>query len=176
MEIGEKLKNLRLKRGLTQEELADRCGLTKGYISQLENDLTLPSIPTLGDILSAAGSDFKTFFGDEEERVVFTEKDFFVKETPEQKIVWLVPNCQKNAMEPIYTEIYARASLPDDMPHEGEEFGFVLEGEIEITSGSSSFVCRENESFYITGDRVHRLTNRTDRTARLIWVSSPPAF
>ena len=55
MVIGEKIKNLRLSCELTQEELADRCELTKGYISQLENDLTSPSIATLIDILSALG-------------------------------------------------------------------------------------------------------------------------
>ena len=56
MEIGSKIKDLRLKNGLTQEELADRCELTKGYISQLENDLTSPSISTLIDILASLGS------------------------------------------------------------------------------------------------------------------------
>ena len=44
MEIGSKIKRLRLQLSLTQSELADRCELTKGYISQLENDLTSPSI------------------------------------------------------------------------------------------------------------------------------------
>ena len=51
MQIGSKIKRMRLEYGLTQEELADRCELTKGYISQLERDLTSPSIATLQDIL-----------------------------------------------------------------------------------------------------------------------------
>lgn len=93
MEIGTKLKNLRLRCGLTQEELADRCELTKGYISQLENDLTMPTISTLNDLMVALGSDLKTFFSeDEPEQVVFTSDDFFEKEGDGQKIVWLVPN------------------------------------------------------------------------------------
>ena len=62
MELGTKIKDMRLQHGLTQEELADRCELTKGYISQLENDLTSPSIATLEDILSALGSSFADFF------------------------------------------------------------------------------------------------------------------
>ena len=99
MEIGTKLKNLRLRCGLTQEELADRCELTKGYISQLENDLTMPTISTLNDLMVALGSDLKTFFSeDEPEQVVFTSDDFFEKEGDGQKIVWLVPNSQKNEM------------------------------------------------------------------------------
>ena len=70
MLLGTKIKDLRLQRNLTQEELADRCELTKGYISQLENDLTSPSIATLGDILSALGSCFSEFFKDEKDEKV----------------------------------------------------------------------------------------------------------
>ena len=62
MQLGTKIKDMRLQLNLTQEELADRCELTKGYISQLENDLTSPSIATLGDILDALGSSFSEFF------------------------------------------------------------------------------------------------------------------
>ena len=77
MELGTKIKRLRLQNNLTQEELADRCELTKGYISQLENELTSPSITTLEDILNALGTTFADFFKDEkEEKVVFTEAEF----------------------------------------------------------------------------------------------------
>ena len=62
MELGIKIKRLRLQKNLTQEELADRCELTKGYISQLENELTSPSIATLEDILKALGTTFAEFF------------------------------------------------------------------------------------------------------------------
>ena len=72
MSIGKKIKALRTLCGLTQEELADRCELTKGYISQLENDLTSPSISTLTDMLVALGTDLKTFFSDEEEIIKFS--------------------------------------------------------------------------------------------------------
>ena len=134
MEIGSKIKRLRLQLSLTQSELADRCELTKGYISQLENDLTSPSISTLIDILSALGTDAQTFFKEEEEeQVVFTENDFIVKDSLEQEKIWLVPNCQKNEMEPLLVTIKPKYSLPSDMPHEGEEFGYVLSGKIICT-------------------------------------------
>lgn len=61
MVLGEKIKDLRLTCGLTQEELADRCELSKGYISQIENDLTSPSIATLVDLLAALGTNLKEF-------------------------------------------------------------------------------------------------------------------
>ena len=56
MQIGNKIKRMRIERGLTQEELANRCELSKGFISQVENDLTSPSIATLIDILEILGT------------------------------------------------------------------------------------------------------------------------
>lgn len=61
MEIGKKIRELRMRKGLTQEELANRSELSKGFISQLENDVTSPSIATLVDVLTCLGTDLKTF-------------------------------------------------------------------------------------------------------------------
>lgn len=61
MQIGAKIKALRLKKGLTQEELGERTDLSKGYISQLERDLNSPSIETLFSILEVLGSRPKDF-------------------------------------------------------------------------------------------------------------------
>lgn len=62
IDIGDKIKRTRLKLGLTQEELAARTELSKGFISQLERNLTSPSIATLIDILEALGTDIADFF------------------------------------------------------------------------------------------------------------------
>lgn len=80
MDLGNKIKELRNKKGLTQEELADRCELSKGFISQLENDVTSPSIATLIDILQCLGSNLKDFFNDaDDEQIVFGKEDFLKK-------------------------------------------------------------------------------------------------
>ena len=178
MEIGIKIKQMRLSLGLTQEELADRCEITKGYISQLENDLTSPSIATLSDILSALGSDLCNFFGEtgKDERIVFTENDFIVKESQEGQLTWLVPNSQKNNMEPILMIIKKDHQTVDDMPHEGEEFGFVLKGKIKIHHGSKSIVVNKGESFYYVSDKKHNIENIGEEDSEIVWVSSPPNF
>lgn len=176
MEIGGKIKSMRLQCGLTQEELADRCELTKGYISQLENDYTSPSIATLIDILNALGSDLKTFFNESDEKVVFNKNDYFVKETPEHTITWIVPNSQKNEMEPILIEIKPFSKTVEDMPHEGEEFGYVLQGSVILNIGKLSYKLKAGETFYFTSDKLHFLENVTDKTTKILWVSSPPQF
>ena len=177
MELGNKIKNLRIKCQLTQEELADRCDLTKGYISQLENELTSPSISTLTDILSALGTNLSEFFSDEqEEKVVFTEEDFFEKATDESVIEWLIPSSQKNIMEPIMVTLKKGSETENDIPHEGEEFGYVLKGEITIMIGKKQYVAKKGNSFYFTTDKPHHIKNTGEEDATYIWVSSPPNF
>ena len=69
--IGEKIKDLRNKNGLTQQELADRAELTKGYISQLERGQVAPSVVTLLDLIECLGTTPSEFFKEtEEEHVV----------------------------------------------------------------------------------------------------------
>jgi transcriptional regulator with XRE-family HTH domain len=81
MDIGKKIRALRLGNNLTQEELANRLELTKGYISQLENNLTSPSMQTSISILDVLGTDVHEFFSIEEEQtVVYKKDDFYVKE------------------------------------------------------------------------------------------------
>lgn len=178
MILGEKIKELRLAMELTQEELADRCELTKGYISQLENDLTSPSIATLIDILSTLGTNLKDFFSetDYEEKIKFSKNEFNEKETEGYVLKWLVPNSLKNAMEPVHMSLKPGCSTDEDVPHEGEEFGYVLKGEIVLVVGKKKVKVKKGESFYYTANKLHQIFNHTDKRAEFIWVSSPPEF
>ena len=100
--IGEKIKDLRNKNGLTQQELADRAELTKGYISQLERGQVAPSVVTLLDLIECLGTTPSEFFKEtEEEHVVYSEGAFFEKiDEVGNSIQWIVPNAQQNQMEP----------------------------------------------------------------------------
>lgn len=177
MDIGNRIKRLRLQLNLSQAELADRCELTKGYISQLENDLTSPSISTLCDILAALGTDLAEFFRrEDDERVVFSTEDFIEKRENGMLLKWIIPNAQKNEMEPILVELLSGASTSMDFPHEGEEFGYVLEGKICIGLGKNNYVCKKGETFYFTADKTHCITNNGKNIAKFLWVSTPPNF
>ena len=177
MDIGNKLKELRVLKGLTQEELADRSELSKGFISQLERNLTSPSITTLMDILQCLGTSIGEFFNEApDEQIVFGKQDYFVKEDTEYKneIKWIIPNAQKNTIEPIYLTLQAGGSTCPDTPHEGEEFGYVLQGAVSIHLENKTYKAKKGESFYYTADKTHFLSSKNGAT--LIWVSSPPSF
>ena len=95
MQIGEKIKQLRVRNQLTLEELANRSELTKGFLSQVERNLTSPSIATLEDILEALGTTLGEFFAQEkEEKIVFTANDYFENFQENYDIYYVVPNAQ----------------------------------------------------------------------------------
>ena len=134
--IGGKLRSLRQKNNLTQKELADRCELSKGFISQLESNQTSPSLSTLEDILTTLGSSFHEFFSDEQgDDPVCRKEDVFVKEDDGVTIHWLIPNAQKKDIEPILVTIQPGAETETDLPHMGEEFGYVLSGAVTLELG-----------------------------------------
>ena len=178
MKIGENLKRIRVANSLTQQELADRCELTKGYISQLERDLTSPSIATLTDILECLGTDLGSFFNEAvDSKIVFKEEDVFVKESDDNyNINWIVPNAQKNKMEPILVELGDHSKTKADEPHDGEEFGYVLSGSILLNYGNQVYKVKKGESFYIKANKAHYIENAGKITARVLWISTPPNF
>ena len=177
MEIGKKLKQIRLHRALTQEELADRCELTQGYISQLENDLCSPSIATLVDILECLGISLKEFFADSEnEKVVFGQEDYFQSANGDGTSTWLVPNSQKNDMEPIILTLPQEGASVVREPFEGQEFGYVLQGKIKIVCENRTYTVKKGEAFYLDGKRQHQLVNVAKNQSQVLWVATPSNF
>jgi transcriptional regulator with XRE-family HTH domain len=179
MKIGTKIKELRVAKNLTQEELADRCELSKGFISQLERELTSPSIATLVDILQCLGTNLEEFFTNSEpEQVVFKKSDFFVKKDIElkNKVEWIIPNAQKNMMEPIMLTLETGGSTYMDNPHEGEEFGYVLSGIVAIHIGKHKYKAKKGEAFYFKSDKGHYISKEGKGSAVILWVSTPPSF
>lgn len=177
MDIGYKIKQLRLQKGLTLEELASRCELTKGFLSQLERNLTSPSISTLNDLLEVLGSSLSDFFLEEkEEKVIFQGKDFFVDEREEYTVNWIVPNSQKNEMEPILLELLPGAKSFEVNPSHGEEFGYVLEGRVILVNGNNEYILKKGETFYLNGKDHHYIRNDKKSVAKILWISTPPLF
>ena len=180
MDIGRKLRSLRQQKNLTQEQLADRCELSKGFISQVERNLASPSIATLTDMLECLGSDLKAFFSDPmDERVTFSPADMFEKADPDglkSTVTWLVPTAQKNRMEPILVELEDGGRTSEMPPFEGEEFGYVLQGSVVLFVGDRKYRVAAGESFCLHPGSPHHIENAGKRRAKVLWISNPPMF
>ena len=177
-QIGAKIRNLRNQNGLTQEELADRTELTTGFISQMERGLTAPSVSTLLDIVECLGTNLSDFFHEENElQIVYPKEDYFEKEDEHKNsITWLIATAQSRSMEPILVQLQPGQSMPEDKPHEGEEFGYVLDGEIRLHYGEDVYTVRKGDSFIFPANRKHKISSACKKVSSILWISSPPSF
>jgi transcriptional regulator with XRE-family HTH domain len=178
VKIGEGLRKLRMANSLTQEELASRADLTKGYISQLENDGTSPAINTLRDILEVLGVSISEFFAETPEMQVVFGKDSLVIANDGNgiRVELLVPGAQNRTMDPALVTLQPGEKMDEQSFHEGEEFGFVLAGRIGLTLDDKDYVVRKNECFFFTSDRRHAVRNAGRVPAKILWVVTPPTF
>ncbi|MBA4537880.1 helix-turn-helix transcriptional regulator [Bacillus aquiflavi] len=176
MRIGKKIKNLRLKKGLTQEELGERTDLSKGYISQLERDLSSPSIETFFNILEVLGCAPKEFFDEEEreQKVVYGEDDQteFIDEERGYEIQWLVPESNENEMEPIRLTLQPHGEFKQFEPSLSETFAFVLTGRIKIKLGRQIFSAKAGEAIYFHASEEHQIINDCNEPSQLLLVAT----
>lgn len=177
VEIGKKIKQLRWKLDLTQEELASRTDLTKGYISQLENDLSSPSIATLESILQVLGVSLEEFFSEpKSEKIVYKSSEYTYSQNGGGVSTWLVSNSQSKEMEQIILTLPEGAESEERYPFEGEEFGYVLEGKIEIISLKERYKLKKGDSFSIDGKKQHKIKNISKGESKILWVTTPSNF
>lgn len=178
MKIGKKLKNLRIKHDLTMQELADRCDLSKGFISQLEHDLSSPSIDTLVTILDIYDVSLSNFFNESEKENKFVFKSYESSVLDEEKyqVKWLIPNAQKLELEPIVLTLKPFGTSQVINPFQGQIFGYVLSGKVIVHYGKQNSKIDETESFYIQGNAKHYLENPTNKNTEILWISNPPIF
>lgn len=178
LSIGERIKALRQAKSLTQEELGTRAGLTKGFISQVERNLTSLSVESLIGILDALDEKPSNFFsGSLDEKTVFKLKDRVDLEIDGIKAFQiLVPAAQNRLLDPALAELAPGERTPEEEPHEGEEFGFVLSGSVELVLGGKPQRVKKGECFYYRASRKHYILNKGKGLAVLLWVSSPPNF
>jgi transcriptional regulator with XRE-family HTH domain len=178
VKIGERIRNLRIASNLTQEELADRADLTKGFISQLERDQTSISVDSLLDILQVLNVRITDFFaeGPGEPIIYETNERTPLADAGVKSFELLIPGATNRKMEPALVTMIPGQSTVAIPPFHGEEFGFVLQGTVTVRFGTQSFRARTGECFYFEATREHHLENNGKRAARLVWITTPPMF
>ncbi len=180
-EIGKRLHTLRLANRMTLKELAQKAGCTDAYLSQLERGRANPSVMTLKKIASALRVKIVDFFvenEDEEEDIVLKEEDRvnINFKQGEAKIQMLVKNIRNKRMQPFYTTIEPKGGSKGFYSHIGEEFGIVLQGQLEIRLNGKSYRLKKNESFYFSSQEPHSWSNPGRTKTVVVWVVSPPTF
>ncbi len=175
-QIGEKIKVLRLASDLTQEELANRARLTRGFISQIENDQSSINLDSLADILEALGTTLTEFFSENASpHIVYKPSERIAVEGEGiSKFEILVPGSTNNVMNPTLLKIKPGEKLKKMEPMPGEQFGYVLKGTISLKINNKVREIPSRNCFYFESNMHNQILNKSDKTAELLWITSPP--
>ncbi len=182
--VGSKIKGIRESKNLTIEEIAERSGLTTDQITSIENDENLPSLGPLIKIARALGVRLGTFMDDNDALgpVVTRAKDreaessisFSNGATDARKHMEYHPLAQQKAgrhMEPFVIDIN-----PEEAPefqlsaHEGEEFIYVMQGEVEIVYGKDTYTLKEGDSIFYDSIVKHHVHGAPGKSAKILAV------
>jgi len=179
---GGEVRALRKARALSLSELAAQTDLSVGYLSQIERDISIPSLKALSAIAAALGVTVGWFFGGGNVGPA-DEKGFVVRKENRRRIIFregfvdylLSPNLEGN-LEFVLTHFTPGASTGDPYTHRGEEGGMVLEGRLEITVGDRSFVLEQGDSFNFDSTEPHRYRNIHDGETVVMYAITPPTY
>ena len=182
--LGDKIRTLRKKLGMTQKELAEQVGLTPSFISQLEKNLISPSLDSLLKLSEKLNTQPIYFLTDGEsgplQKMVIKpseRQDIHLPElkSTDLKLQLLVSDVLNRRMEP-YLLIVKEGAVIDGhfYSHKGDEFAYVMEGELEVEIQDEKQLLKQGDSLYIGSTFPSKWVNIGKGEAILLWVLSPP--
>ncbi|MGD9818528.1 MAG: cupin domain-containing protein [Desulfomonilaceae bacterium] len=180
IEIGQRIRSRRQSNHLTLKQLGQRAGCSDAYLSQIENGRVSPSISTLKKIAEGLQAKITDFFVESQnDDPVVLAKDQRITLSLDRwnaKIQSLVLNPKNKRMHPFFTTIQPGGGSHGLYSHVGEEFGIILQGELEIDLNGVMHRVKEQESFYYNSSDPHSWTNPGEIDTIVVWVISPPTF
>jgi len=184
--VGTRLKHARLNFKLNLRQLADKVGCTESYLSKVENNKVRPSLPMLHKIAVTLGiSVAKLFVEDDATQGPVTtlrEGQRPVLRTDHRRagdavsLETLLPSHLATLLEANIHHVPAGASSQGFLEHQGEEMGYVLEGELELTVGDQTVRVGRGDSFFFLSHIAHGYRNIGSSDARVLWINTPQSF
>ena len=184
MAIGARLRHARLVKGLLIKDLALRVGVSISLISKYENDKLLPPLTVLHSLVTELGTNIGALFeanwtgvehiaraggrprisagGDDHSAGVLLER--------------LIPNGKGHLLQGNIHIVAPGGGSMGPMRHEGDEFGYVLEGLLQLTIDDTVFDLKAGDSFAFPSNLAHTYRNPASDVTRVIWINTPPTF
>lgn len=180
--IGEQLRELRLVKGLTLKEVAEKAGISVGYLSQLERNHSRLPIGVLKRISDALGVHMNWFFQQRSEGDA-SERDVVVRANNRRRMSFTGLGITEELLSPnlsgpleLLISTIAPGADSEDYSHDGAEAGLVLSGTLELWISGRHFTLGEGDSFAFKSTEVHRCANPGQTPTRVLWVITPPHY
>jgi transcriptional regulator with XRE-family HTH domain len=180
-QVGRHVRKERLKYGLSLNDLAHQTEMSASFLSLLENGKVAPSLKVLDRLSRFFSVNIAVFFSetdDEEEEQLFVvrrQEQIRVSSRHERSLRFLLPRVGLG-IEPILVTVHPNVTNPAFTQHRGYEYGYVLEGTLQVQVGERPPVtCQPGDSVMYQADLPHRLLNPSDKTAKGLWIGLPNA-
>ncbi|MGO4331783.1 cupin domain-containing protein [Cupriavidus sp. 2TAF22] len=184
--IGGRLKHARLNRKLSLRQLAEKVGCTESFLSKVENCKVRPSLPMLHKIAVTLGISVAKLFIEEDNTTgsvtVMREGQRQILRTEHRRagdgvsLETLLPNHLCALLESNIHHIPAGTSSQGFLEHQGEEMGYVLQGELELTVADQTIRVSKGDSFFFFSHLPHGYRNIGSTEAQVLWVNTPQSF
>lgn len=182
--VGQRLKALRLGRGLSMRALAELTGVPHATLSIIERDKSSPSVSILKRLLGPLNVTLSTFFSDSDivDRAVFYKAQDLV-ELADGKVLsyrQVGANLTNSSMMILHERYAPGADTGQEgqelYSHEAEEGGIVIQGQLEMTVGDEVRVLKAGDAYYFDSRLPHRMRNPFDEECIVVSAVSPPTF
>jgi len=174
--LGRNIRRLRKEREETLEQLASRCGLSVGFLSQVERGLSSPSVASLKAILDALEIPISQFFqapiADGAAITRAGEPPYQIRVGSSETVYSMLSGSRPNRTLEAFIAEYPPGYAPPVLPHEGEEFGFILSGQVLLVLEGEEHLLESGDSFQIDSSCPHTIRINGSAPAKILWVQT----
>ncbi len=181
--LGAQLRELRKVRNFSLATLAEQTGLSVGHLSQIERNLSSPSVKALHDIANALGVNISWFFQDN--AISAKPERAYIVRAGERRILHFSSDISDELLSPnlsgqleLLWSRFAPGSTSGVEPyrHKGEEAGVVISGTLELWIGDACHTLHKGDSFSFKSTLPHRYSNPGDEPTDVVWAITPPSY
>ena len=175
-DMGQRLRRLRLQRGKSLAAVAGAAGISVGFLSALERSQMSASVGTLRRIARFYDLNILDFFDASAKQQPLVRPAQRKRLDAGRGVHMELLAWGNTVMEPHLFRIKPGAGSGESYSHEGEEFLFILRGELEIGVDGAPYRLRSGDSFYFQSKTPHRWRNPGKKETLVLWINTPPTF
>jgi transcriptional regulator with XRE-family HTH domain len=182
--IGARLKHARLLNQLRLKDVAEKAGCSESMLSKIENERAVPSLTTLHRLCKSLNLSVSSLFNSE------TVEPWTIMRPDQRRTIGhakaagsegvlaevLIPSAEGRLLEGFLVVIEPGGHTNGTLQHNGEEVGFVVEGQLELTINDGVHLLQSGDSFYFPSDLPHAYRNVGKTRMCAVWINTPPTF
>ena len=174
--LGGNIRSTRILKGLKLREVADRVGCSESMLSKVENGKITPSLRLLHKVATSFGTTVPDLLASRDDNHIVSragERQALAIDAKGSHVERLVAPDGDHLLEGHLHVIAPGGGSEGVVAHEGEEVGYVVEGQLELTVGHETFLLKAGDSFSFRSEIAHHYRNASKKPARVVWVSTP---